>query len=631
MADRLHRLVKFFLQGRLGRPVRGEERHRLAARRPRQRGRDRPWQREGGVCGEHGREPRPLDRLAIRPERDGAVLRVGPHQPRRQRVQRRRIVQPADIPRQPLGAGAERLVAQMARHRVQLLDGQRPGIHLPQHRQRGRQHRAAERVGAAVIPRLLDHAEQGLSDGSGTGTGRHRRMIGHDDTVRCSIVAWQAVRAGAPVCYAGAMSTLDDSLQIDRLARRSLAQHRAFATGLLIFMAILTLGSYALPPGWWADLLQASAKAGFVGGVADWFAVTALFRHPLGLPIPHTAIIPAQKERLGRALGRFVATHVFTEAELRRTLGKIDIASILHRFFADQNASKPTAQALAALLPRLLATVEDGRARRLIARLVPRVLGGSGASAVVARALHALLEGGRHQEVLSFILVQFRGLLAAKEDQLRTVIAERVREQGGILVGWALGAQVARRVLTTLNTELDKVGPDGSDLRDAFDLWMRAEISRMETDPARAAEVGAAIRKVVAHETVQAWIWDIWARLRLALEADAGQPGGHTVAFIEGALANFGTLLDSDPAVRARLQSTAESVILTVLPSAQVTLSGFIGDVIANWDTATLIDRLELRVGKDLQYVRVNGTVVGFLVGGALFAGLRAVFGVVAF
>jgi uncharacterized membrane-anchored protein YjiN (DUF445 family) len=427
------------------------------------------------------------------------------------------------------------------------------------------------------------------------------------------------------------MSPLDAGADPDRLARQTLARYRAFATGLLVLMAALMLGSYALPPGWWTDLLQASAKAGVVGGLADWFAITALFRHPLGLPIPHTAIIPAQKARLGGALGRFVANHVFTETELRRTLSQIDLAGILHRFLADPAASKPTAEAIAGMLPRLLATVEDGRARRLIARLVPRVLGGSGASTVVARALHGLMEGGRHQEVLTFILTQFRSLLAAKEEQLRVVITERVREQGGRLVGWAIGAQVARRVLSTLNGELDKINPDGSELREAFDTWMRAEIHRMETDPERAAEVGRAIRQVVAHETVQAWLWDVWSRLRLALEADAGKPGGHTVTFIEGALANFGTLLESDPAVRARLQRAAESVVLTVLPSAQASLSGFISDVVTNWDTATLVDRLELRVGKDLQYVRVNGTVVGFIVGGVLYAVLKAVFGRAAF
>ena len=417
----------------------------------------------------------------------------------------------------------------------------------------------------------------------------------------------------------------------DRLARRSLARHRTFATGLLVLMAALTLGSYAMPAGWATDLLQAAAKAGLVGGIADWFAITALFRHPLGLPIPHTAIIPAQKERLGRALGRFVATHVFTEAELRRTLARIDMAGILARFFADPKSSRPAAESLAGMLPRLLATVEDGRARRLIARLAPRILGGRGASAVVARALHGLLEGGRHQDVLSFILVQFRSLLAAKEEQLRAVIAERVREQGGRIVGWALGAQVARRVLTALNGELDKIGPDGSELRDAFDAWVRAEIGRMETDPERAAEVGRAIRQVVAHETVQAWLWDIWSRLRVAMEADAARPNGHTVAFIESALTNLGTLLQTDEGVRSRIQGAAEGIVMSVLPSAQASLSSFIGDVVANWDTETLVDRIELRVGKDLQYVRVNGTVVGFLVGGLLYAVLKAVFGVVSF
>ncbi len=417
----------------------------------------------------------------------------------------------------------------------------------------------------------------------------------------------------------------------DRLARRSLARYRAFATSLLVAMAALTLASYLLPAGWGSEVLQAAAKAGFVGGVADWFAITALFRHPLGLPIPHTAIIPAQKERLGRALGRFVATHVFTEAELRSAMSRIDLAGILHRFFADPAAARPAAEAIAAMLPRVLASVEDGRARRLMTRLAPRILGGRGASAVVARALHGMLDSGRHQDVLSFILSQFRALLAAKEDHLRTVIAERVREQGGRLVGWALGAQVARRVLTTLNGELDKVGPDGSELREAFDLWMRAEIGRMETDPERAAEIGRAIRQVVAHETVQAWLWDVWARLRLALEADAGKPGGHVMGLIESTLANVGAMLESDPAARTRLQRAAETIVAGVLPSAQHSLAGFIGDVVARWDAATVVDRLELRVGRDLQYVRVNGTVVGFVLGGLVYAVLKALFGTVSF
>jgi len=233
--------------------------------------------------------------------------------------------------------------------------------------------------------------------------------------------------------------------------------------------------------------------------------------------------------------------------------------------------------------------------------------------------------------VFGFILNQLRDLLASREDALRNAIEERVREQGGRLVGWALGASIARRVLATVNGELDKTSPDGSELRAAFDEWVRREIVRLEEDPARAAELGSTIRRVVAHETVQAWLWDVWARLRLALEADAAKPSGRTVAYIEGALANLGAMLESDPAARARVHNGAQAVVASLLPSAQARLSDFIAQVVANWDSATVVERLELRVGKDLQYVRVNGTLVGFLVGGLLYWMLKATFGHVSF
>jgi uncharacterized membrane-anchored protein YjiN (DUF445 family) len=417
----------------------------------------------------------------------------------------------------------------------------------------------------------------------------------------------------------------------DILARRTLRRHRLFATGLLVLMAALTIASYFVPHGWWQGFLQAAAKAGFIGGVADWFAITALFRHPLGIPIPHTAIIPNQRERLGQALGRFVATHVFTSAEVSNVLARLDLPGILHRFLADPAAARPAAVALSGMLPKLLATVEDGRARRVLARVVPRIVGGPAAGQVVARALHGLVDGGRHQEVFGFILGQLKATLASREDALRTAIEERVREQGGRLVGWALGASIARRVLVLINTELDKMSPDGSELRAAFDEWVRREINRMETEPERAAEVGIAIRRVVAHETIQAWMWDIWARIRVGVESDIARPNGRVVAYVEASLGNLGAILEADPTTRVRLQTAAEATIHTLLPNAQVRIAEFIGQVVANWDTATLVDRLELRVGKDLQYIRMNGTIVGFLIGGLLYAVLDTLFGTAIF
>ncbi len=424
---------------------------------------------------------------------------------------------------------------------------------------------------------------------------------------------------------------LDAPPDPEALLRRALRRHRAIATGLLLLMTALMLGSYWLPPGYATDLLQAAAKAGLVGGIADWFAVTALFRRPLGLPIPHTAIIPRQKERLGQGLGRFVANHVFTEAEVARVLARIDLATILRGFLADPAATRPAAQALAGTLPRLLASLEDGRARRLLARLLPRLAGGPGGARVLARALRALVEGGRHQQVFDLAVAEIKRLLTAKEDQLRQAIEARVRAEGGALIGWLAGASVARRVLAGVNAELAKVEPTDSDLRAAFETWIRDEIDRLETDPERAAAVGRALGRALAHPTVAAWLLDVWARLRATLEADAANPSGRSVALLESFFANLGTMLTEDEAARSRLNAGIARVVLPLLPAARDQLSGFIASVVGNWDTAEVTDKIELRVGRDLQYVRINGTLVGFLAGGALYAILRSLFGYVAF
>ncbi|MBR0673568.1 DUF445 domain-containing protein [Neoroseomonas soli] len=425
---------------------------------------------------------------------------------------------------------------------------------------------------------------------------------------------------------------MQGSLPIDPDAdlRRSLARHRAVATGMLVGMGALLVGTYHMPPGYWTDLLQASAKAGVVGGLADWFAVTALFRHPLGLPIPHTAIVPNQKERLGRALGRFVSSHVFTEAEVRRVLGRLDLARIVQKFLADPAASKPAAAALARSLPRLVASLEDGRAKRLLVRLLPRIVSGPAGARLVARVLRAFVASGRHQEVFGLAIGQLKVLVAAREDALRTAIEARIRAEGGAVIGWLAGATVAKRILHAINAELEKVEPGDSDLRAAFAEWLGHEIERLETDPERAAAIGRVLREALAHPSVAAWLIDVWGRLRAALVADAARPDGRTVALLAGVFANAGTLLAEDPAARDRLNRTTEGVLMTLLPSAQTQLSDFIAGVVANWDAATVAEKIELRVGRDLQYVRMNGTLVGFLAGGALFALLTAMFGRVA-
>ncbi len=402
--------------------------------------------------------------------------------------------------------------------------------------------------------------------------------------------------------------------------RRSLARHRMFATGLLLVMVALTFVAYAMPPSLPTLALRDGAKAGLIGGLADWFAVTALFRHPLGLPIPHTAILPAQKERLGTALGRFVANHVFTEADITRFLAGLDLPEIIGRFLADPATSRPAAEALAASMPGLLRALEDGRASRIIVRLLPRIASGPAANQLVARALQSLVESGHHQEVFSFILAHLRSALSSHQLELKQAIRERVREQGGMLVGWAVGANIASRVIAAINVELDRIGPDSSELREAFDEWVRREVLSLTENEARGAELGAALKRVIGHPSVRIWSAEIWARLRDSIIMDTKRHSGHSVTLLQNALANLGTLLAEDPASRRRISVAAGVVVARLLPAAQAEIAGFIARVVGNWDAETITEKLELRVGRDLQYIRVNGTLVGFLAGLVLFA-----------
>ncbi|WP_428375047.1 DUF445 domain-containing protein [Lichenicoccus sp.] len=415
----------------------------------------------------------------------------------------------------------------------------------------------------------------------------------------------------------------------DAAARRSLRRYRRVATGLLVGMAALAVAGYALGRGFWPGLLQATAKAGLIGGLADWFAVTALFRHPLGLPIPHTAILPAQKERLGRALGNFIANHVFTEADIERALVRLDMPGLLARLLADPENGALAGRACAAALPHLLDRLEDGRAGELLARAMQHLLSGETLAPVIARVLRALVEGDRHQEVLSFLLAELKSVLRAKEESLRVMIEERVREQGGRLIGWAIGGSIATRVMSAMSQELDRTDPANSDLREAFTVWVRREIDRIETDPERARELGDGLRGLFGHQSVRSWGQDIWQRARQMIEADLERPDGWVVLLVADAGPRLGAMLNRDQAARLRTDATVRRAALRLLPGLRERMAGFIGAVVGGWDARLITDKLELRVGRDLQYVRVNGTLVGALVGGLFYMALRAMFGAV--
>lgn len=419
----------------------------------------------------------------------------------------------------------------------------------------------------------------------------------------------------------------------DPLAQRraDLARHRFYANLTLVLAAVILAATYMLPAhvppsGWWRELIQAAAKAGVVGGIADWFAVTALFRHPLGIALPHTAIIPNQKERLARGMSRFLTTHFFTETEIRAALERLDLARAVGTWLAEPANAAQAGQGIARAVPGMMARIEDGQVGRVLSRLAPR-LGAELAPKLLERGLSSLVDGGRHHAVLDFLLAAVRDLMAEKEEALKAEIAARVKDQVGSLAGWAIAPFVARRALGAARAELDRMGLSDSDLRAAFDAWARREIARIAEDPARAEEIGRAVKGALGHEVVQQWTSDVWARVRAGLAEDAGREHGRIAAAAAGAVANLGRMLQDDPDTAARLNTAVSKALVALIPELRGRIEETVQRVATGWSGAELAERIELTVGRDLQWVRINGTIVGALVGALLWAVLTAAFG----
>lgn len=429
------------------------------------------------------------------------------------------------------------------------------------------------------------------------------------------------------------MSDADPIRPDQATARATLRRYRALASGLLVGMGGITALGYGLPASgiiadsWEIQLLRAGGRAGLVGGIADWFAVTALFRHPLGLPIPHTAILQNQKDRLGTALGQFVAGQFFTEADVERALVNLDAPGLIARALSQPRTLQTVSRAIRDSLPPMFERLEDGRASAAISRMIPQLMGGDDLAPLIARALRALVEGDYHQEVLSFLLVRIKDSVRDKDSALRAMIAERVREQGGRFLGWAIGGSIASKVLHAINQELERIDPLDSALREGFSEWVRAEVDRIEHDAERRREIAHAIGGVLTHESLKAWSQDVWRRARAMAEADMRAENGWTAGAIEVLLKRLAEQLNSDTALRAKLDRGLASLAMAALPSARVRLAAFISSVVARWDSLAFVERIELKVGRDLQFIRINGTVVGFIVGLALDVILRVLFG----
>lgn len=403
-------------------------------------------------------------------------------------------------------------------------------------------------------------------------------------------------------------------------APAALVRMRLIATALLIAMAALFLVSRQFAhqgPAYWG-FVQAFSEAAMVGGLADWFAVSALFRRPLGLPIPHTAIVPRNKDRIGDQLAQFLRDNFLIPRVVARRMRRLDVASAIARWLTDppegaggrfrQGASKLVAQMLEGLDPnRLGGMVKSAVAQRLRETEVAPVAG---------QLLDAAMKEGRHTPVLT-------GAIGWASDALRTndhLIRQIVHDRAGSVLRWTgLDEAVADRLIAGL----DKLLADMAD-NPEHPLRIKAEegLDRfawdLRHDPATRAKVEALKVELIDNPAMQGWLDGLWEQARVMLLGIARDPEAAMAGKLGEVLRQIGTTLTTDRRLATRINRFVRRAAVGTAADYGDAIVRLVSETVQSWDAHTITRRLENAVGRDLQYIRVNGTLVGGLVGLAI-------------
>jgi uncharacterized membrane-anchored protein YjiN (DUF445 family) len=410
-----------------------------------------------------------------------------------------------------------------------------------------------------------------------------------------------------------ALAMRSDELERQQLNR--LRRSQAVATGMLAAAAAVFAATLSIPnPGDGILLLRAVAEAALVGGLADWFAVTALFRHPLGLPIPHTAIVPANKDRIGEGLARFLDRHFLTQDLLIPELRSVHIAERLAAWLAQRENASRLAAEIVKTLPYLLRATEDSQLKAFLGRALGAQLRGVALAPLVGQLVRALTAAGYHEAVLDGALDYARDFLARNEAKLLDAVTERRWR-------WmprAINREIARVMLNGATQLIDDLrNPEGA-ARQSLLAQIGEAADEMTTSPEQALTLGRSGAAILRNPDFQAWVAASWQKIRDALLLDLKAPSSRLRRAIAIALASVGETLSADAEMRERLDATIEAIVAEALPW-RAEISRFVAEVVRRWEPRTFSDRIEAAVGADLQYIRMNGTIVGGLVGGVLY------------
>jgi uncharacterized membrane-anchored protein YjiN (DUF445 family) len=403
--------------------------------------------------------------------------------------------------------------------------------------------------------------------------------------------------------------------------QRQLVRMKRRATGLLVFMGAVFVVARILEPSHpWLGYIRATAEASLVGGVADWFAITALFRHPLNLPIPHTAIIPSRKDRIGRSLGNFVQNNFLSPEVLAAKLRAAQISRRAAEWLAQPENARKAAQNVASVLRSAGAVVRDEDVHSLLDRSVVEPLRRMPIAPVLSKGLELLTVDDRHQQLLDRVISGLTNLVAENEELIR----ERIREESPWWVPELVDDRIHRKVLGGIERTLFEVAADPDhQLRHRFDELLSEWIVQLQESPEVRARAEAIKQQILDPETSGRLAASLWNEVKEALGRQ-NQPGeGGAIDAVARGLSALARAALEDEALLEKVDGWVIGAVLRVVEQHRHEVGQLIAQTVSAWDPEETSRRIELLVGRDLQFIRINGTLVGGLVGLIIYSVTR--------
>jgi uncharacterized membrane-anchored protein YjiN (DUF445 family) len=409
--------------------------------------------------------------------------------------------------------------------------------------------------------------------------------------------------------------------RVDAATRaKDLQKMKRLATGLLLVAAVIFLGArwWEVNAGpTWIGYIRAMAEAGMVGALADWFAVTALFRRPLGLPIPHTAIIPTKKDVLGDSLGDFVGENFLSEDVVRDKLARIEVSSRVGAWVAQPaNADRVTAE-LATAARGVVTVLRDDAVQEVIEQVLVRKLMERPIGPPLGTVLSGVLADGAHHHLVDLVCDRAFDWVSGNHDMVLRVVHERAPS-------WSprfIDDMVADKVFAEVQNFAFAVKTDPEHpLRKAVDTFLIEFATDLQHDPDTIERAERIKNQVVAHPDVQKFIGQAWSTVKTLILDAASDPSSALRLRVRDGLLGFGERLNTDAELRAKIDGWLADAAGYIVRHYRREITTLITDTVSRWDAEETSRKVELQVGRDLQFIRINGTVVGSLAGLVIYA-----------